>query len=165
MKLFPEAINWLWFFLDRIGIKMNIKIMITALLLLSPGISFSEECPIDVVVVQKSFLIEFKMANNQDISYEIQYDKLPWVATVGGVEFELFHGERKIIIPKPTGMNSEKIRIGPRSSISSDVDIKFLRFFYRGLNPKEISLRWRYDIPGGGMTESCRRRGGDLAVP
>lgn len=124
------------------------------------------ECPIDVFVKEKEAgLVEIGLKNNTEKPYEIRYDQLPWVLAGRGIEFDVFVDGVKIRKASGAGHSSLIINIGANSYFSSLVDIGYLRSFYEGIEKERVQITWRYEIRGDNISDRCRLRTGNVAVP
>lgn len=47
-------------------------------------------CPVDIILIEKdNGSLEISLKNNMSKPHKIQYDRLPWVLSSGGVEFHV----------------------------------------------------------------------------
>lgn len=64
------------------------------------------------------------------------------------------------------GRNTLILKLGPKSSISSEVDIGYLSSLYSGISIDRVSIAWEYGIPNSEIFEKhCRRFEGVLKSP
>ncbi|WP_133858119.1 hypothetical protein [Comamonas sp. JUb58] len=79
--------------------------------------------------------------------HEIQYDRLPWVLSSGGVELHVFVDGKRVQQVHGVGRNTLILKLGPKSSISSEVNISYLSSYYSEISLDRVSIAWEYSIP------------------
>ena len=123
-------------------------------------------CDVDLLFKEKGGgLLELGLKNNMDKTYEIRYDRLPWVLAGGGVDFNVLIDGEKVRKGVGAGQNNVILRIGAKYSVSSDVDINYLRSFYRNVPIYRVKIFWTYDLPSEMVSGKCRHFEGVIAAP
>ncbi|WP_462389536.1 hypothetical protein [Acidovorax sp. Q11] len=123
-------------------------------------------CPVEVFAIERgNGLVEIGIKNNMKESFEISYDRLPWVLGARGANFEIAVDGQRIRTPFGAGHNTRIINIGPKSYISSIDDIGYLRSFYENIDKSRVTITWSYSIPGEKIPENCREVNGKISPP
>jgi len=143
------------------------KILFLAIILYSRSSLSDSSCPVDFILLEKgNGRLELGLENNMSKPHEIQYDRLPWVLLSGGVEFHVSVDGKRIQQVHGVGRNTLVLKLGPKSSISSEVDIGYLSSLYSGISIDRVSIAWEYGIPNSEIFEKhCRRFEGVLKSP
>ena len=69
-------------------------------------------CDVDLLFKEKGGgLLELGLKNNMDKTYEIRYDRLPWVLAGGGVDFNVLIDGEKVRKGVGAGQNNVILRI------------------------------------------------------
>jgi len=125
------------------------------------------DCPVELLLIEKSNgSVELGLKNNMSKPHEIQYDRLPWVLLSGGVEFHVSVDGKRIRQVHGVGRNTLVLKLGPKSSISSEVNIGYLASHYSGISIDRVSIAWEYVIPNSEIFEKhCRHFEGVLKSP
>ncbi len=125
------------------------------------------DCPVELLLIEKSNgRVELGLKNNMSKPHEIQYDRLPWVLLSGGVEFHVLVDGKRIQQVHGVGRNTLVLKLGPKSSISSEVNVGYLASHYSGISIDRVSIAWEYVIPNSEIFEKhCRRFEGVLKSP
>lgn len=143
------------------------KILFLAIILFSRSSLSDSSCPVDFILIEKgNGSLELGLKNNMSKPHEIQYDRLPWVLSSGGVELHVFVDGKRIQQVHGVGRNTLILKLGPKSSISSEVNIGYLSSLYSGISSDRVSIAWEYSIPNSEIFEKhCRRFEGMLKSP
>ncbi|WP_182344350.1 hypothetical protein [Comamonas koreensis] len=125
------------------------------------------DCPVEFFLIEENNgRVELGLRNNMSEPHNIQYDRLPWVLSSGGVEFHVSVDGKRIQQVHGVGRNTLILKLGPKSSISSEVDIGYLSSLYSGISIDRVSIAWEYGIPNSEIFEKhCRRFEGVLKSP
>lgn len=135
------------------------KILFLAIILYSKSSLSDSSCPVDFILIEKgSGRLELGLKNNMSEPHEIQYDRLPWVLLSGGVEFHVLVDGKRIQQVHGVGRNTLVLKLGPKSSISSEVNVGYLASHYSGISIERVLIAWEYVIPNSEIFEKHRRR-------
>lgn len=143
------------------------KILFLAIILYSRSSLSDSSCPVDFILIEKgNGRLELGLENNMSKPHAIQYDRLPWVLSSSGVEFHVSVDGRRIQQVHGVGRNTLVLKLGSKSSISSEVNIGYLASYYSGISIDRVSIAWEYVIPNSEIFEKhCRRFEGVLKSP
>ncbi len=152
---------------------MSLKIFASVLFFIFPAASYAfltasdGECPVEVTVVEGGDgVAEISMKNKMETALEIAYDRLPWSMLGRGVVFDVYIDGKRARRPYGAGQNSNTFKIGPKSIISGDVDIKrMLGEYYNGVDKSRVKIKWGYYVPLENIESRCREITGEIPPP
>ena len=144
------------------------KLICLLFMLLNFNISYAEaSCPVGVFVVNKNNgIFELGITNKMSKPYYVRYDRLPWVLLGAGMDFIVKIDGEVVKKASGAGWNSLVLKLGENSTLSSEVDLNYLKHFYHDVSNERVSISWVYDVPNSnGLEEKCRRFEGEIKAP